>query len=212
MPRGMALAEETFMRSLAASLAGLGLLAVLSLHCGGRVDAESPDCPQNITSACSSGTQCTQHLTDCEGNHALSCSCNGGVWKCPQLGAPSCPNPCAGATNGAACSSQGLFCPASVQPPCVTNDRLDGCSCEKGRFVCSATICSEPPLPVCPPPSAVVEGSSCGGPVTCMGVHQCPQGGSVNVDFDCVNGRWTMQESFQDPCDGVITIDAGTKG
>lgn len=199
------------MRCLTASLAGLGLVALLSLHCGGRVDGETTDCPQNITSACSSGSQCTQHLTDCMGPHALTCSCTGGAWKCPELGAPSCPNPCAGASHGGACSSQGLFCPAAVQPPCV-KDQPDGCLCQHGSFVCGSTICSEPPVPACPPPSSIVEGSKCDGSFTCMGIHQCPKGNSVNVDFDCVNGRWTMQESFQDPCDGIILVDAGTKG
>lgn len=144
----MAFALETVMRSLVVPVAALGLVALLSLHCGGRVDGENADCPQNITAACSSGTQCTQHITDCMGPHALTCSCTGGAWKCPELGAPACPNPCAGAKHGAACSSQGLFCAAEVQPPCVTQDRLDGCLCQNGHFVCSATICSEPPLPM----------------------------------------------------------------
>lgn len=211
------------MRSLTASLAGLGLVALLSLHCGGRVDGESPDCPSNLGSSCSSGTQCTQHVTDCEGPHSLTCDCTGGAWKCPQLGAPACPSACAGASHGAACSSPGLFCPASAQPPCV-KDQPDGCLCEKGRFVCRATICAEPPVPACPPPSSIQEGGACSGPATCSGILQCPKGNSVDVNFDCVNGRWVMWESFQDPCDaipaedggssdgGVIIVDAGTKG
>lgn len=207
------------MRSLPVAAFAFGLVALLSLHCGGKVDGQpSTDCPSNMNQACPTNGTCTKHVNDCNGAYDVTCSCSSGGWLCPNLA--GCPNPCANAKHGVACSSEGLFCKDAVQPNCdyPTND---GCTCQKGKFVCMATICGDPPPPVpaCPPPSTIKEGGSCVGKATCSGILSCPKGGTVGVDYDCVNGRWQMWEYFQDPCEtidpddgGVIIVDAGSKG
>ncbi|CAN5258749.1 hypothetical protein BH09MYX1_BH09MYX1_60910 [soil metagenome] len=208
--------SPSFPLSLAA--VGFGLVALLSLHCGGRVDGEAPlvtDCPSDTSGTCSSGATCTQHVPDCSGGTTPNtCSCETGSWKCPILA--GCPNPCANPAQGRACAIEGLFCKDLNQPSCdkPTND---GCTCSQGKFVCSATICNEPP-PLCPPASTITEGGSCSGSATCGGTLYCPKGGSVGINFDCVNGHWQMWESIVDPCQtidpddgGIVIVDAGGK-
>jgi hypothetical protein len=210
-------------RSIARSLSFLvavATAAIVSLNCGGRVDGDTPTgaCPANLAQACPANATCTTHVKDCLGERDETCTCDGTGWSCPK--SAGCPNPCADVKPNAACTAEGTFCKSSQQPNCPypTND---GCSCTNGKWLCLATICGDPPPPVpaCPPPSKVFEGKSCSGNGTCSGTLQCPKGGSVGVNFDCVNGRWVMWEYFVDPCEtidpddgGVIITDGGTKG
>lgn len=203
------------MRSAPVVALALGLVALLSIHCGGRVDAPA-DCPTNLTGACSTNAACTQHVTDCSGSYDVTCTCSNGAWSCPKQA--GCPNPCANARQGASCGSEGLFCPQTDAPKCGAPQPSGGCTCTKGRFSCIQTACPVPP-PVCPPPSTIEEGGVCSGNGTCGGELSCPQGGTVGVQYDCVNGRWQMWEYFADPCEtiqpddgGVIIVDAGSKG
>ncbi len=192
--------------------------AVLSIHCGGRIDGDAPStCPTNLNEACPTNAKCTAHVTDCGGARDVTCTCNGTGWSCPQTGA--CPNPCTNVTPGGSCSAEGTFCKTPPPPNCDLPP-AGGCTCSNGKWTCSITICEDPPPPVpaCPPPSAIHEGGSCVGNATCGGYLQCPQGGSANVSYDCVNGRWQMWEYFQDPCDtiepdgGLVIVDGGKKG
>ena len=196
------------------ALASLGLFSVLSLHCGGRVDATNlPDCPTNLVGACAVEATCKQTTTDCAGTHELSCQCDGSRWVCPQLGAPSCANDCANAHQGGACSSKNLTCDAPTQPICPGPIHYkDTCTCDGAHFVCSITDCNEPPppLPLCPPPSAVSNGGSCSvpeGSMSCQGTEQCGDGTSAAIDCSCMSGHWFC-EAFVDPC--MSNADGGS--
>lgn len=197
---------------IALTLASLGLLSVLSLHCGGRVDSSTlPACPANLVGACQAEGTCKQTTTDCAGTHELACQCDGSKWVCPQLGAPQCANECANASQGAACTTKNLSCDAATQPVCPGPIRYkDTCVCDGSRFMCTATACNEPPPePMCPPPSVVSSGAACSAPgwTSCTGVVQCGDGSTAPIDCSCTNGRWFC-ESFADPC--MTTVDGGS--
>jgi hypothetical protein len=207
---------------VALTLASLGLLSVLSLHCGGRVDEHScgdfvacddpPACPTNLTGACSVQGTCTETTTDCAGTHKLTCQCDLGKWVCPELGAPQCANECANARQGGLCSTKNLTCDAATQPVCPGPIQYkDTCQCDGTRFVCSITDCNEPPPPVpaCPPPSVVSSGGACSAPgwSTCPGYVQCGDGSTADISCSCTSGHWFC-ESFVDPC--TSTVDGGS--
>lgn len=211
---GTRLALSVRMRTpVALTLAGLGLFSILSLHCGGRVDSSAlPDCPTNLVGACPVEGTCKQTVTDCAGAHELSCQCDGSRWVCPQLGAPNCPNECANARQGGSCSTKNLQCDAATQPVCKGPMHYkDFCTCDGAHFVCSITDCTEPPpIPMCPPPSAVSNGGSCSvpeGSISCQGVEQCGNGTTAAIDCSCMSGRWFC-EAFVDPC--ADSVDGGS--
>lgn len=191
---------------VALALASLGLFSVLSLHCGGRVDATAlPDCPTNLVGACAVEATCKQTTTDCAGTHELACQCDGSRWVCPQLGAPLCANECANAHRGGTCSINNLECPATTQPVCPGPIHYkDTCTCDGAHFVCSVTDCIDPPHPVCPPPSAVSEGGSCSpsSSATCEGIEQCGDGSTASIGCSCMSGHWSC-EALVDPCMGL---------
>lgn len=191
---------------LALTLAGLGLMSILSLHCGGRVDAETlPDCPANLVGSCSVEATCKQTLPDCVGTHEVACQCDGSRWVCPQLGAPQCGNECAGAHQGSLCTTQDLQCDAATQPKCPGPvPYRDTCICDGSHFVCTLTDCANPPppQPLCPPPSVVSSGGACIGsqsPMSCAGYVQCGDGTTVDIDCSCMGNHWFC-ESVVDPC------------
>lgn len=183
---------------------GAGLLVVsgfVLLHCGGAVDGQNlADCPTDLTTACVSNSQCVQHFSDCEGTHALTCTCGSSGWKCPQLGAPSCAvDDCKGAGRGVACATEGLFCPAAVQPSCAL--LKDGCRCQNGVFSCVHTDC----LPTCPAPSTITEGGACTTPpsMACDGRFDC-LGQLSNVPYQCTGGHWRATAACGGETDGGL--------
>ncbi len=203
---------------LRSSLAAFALAAVgalLALDCGGKIDSGAP-CPSDLGTACPENGTCTQTVTDCEGTHHLACACTADGWQCPQLGAPSCPQPTnqcptKGAKAGDSCSSSGLRCESATQLACV-NAPILYCTCDGSKFSCDTpTNCEPPPKPACPPPSTVQEGAACslsGFQGMCSSdtaYYDCDGNYAGTLSCFCSDGHWSCPTDLP-PC----PLDAGS--
>ncbi len=208
------------MRALLRMVAAVSpLLAVLA--CGGRFDSLGPgpvgdgggggQCPATVIAGGSCGTaglSCSIP-THCGGS--IACSCEGGVWSCPQEHGPSCSQACPTSV------VPGSSCDPSTQGTCEVNASIIGCdgntygstcTCQVegmggggAEWSCSAVVpeCFDAG-PQCPPSYEVTAGAACSTPADL----QCS---SDIAQYDC-NGNFIGDATCQCYAGGWACVTA----
>jgi hypothetical protein len=128
--------------------------------CGGAIEGQNkkeiPSCSD--VSTCSSGDTCKMSIRGCPNQAPIvvTCSCSGGSFACPDIGAPLCDDPpvepCGFAgrvTPGDSCplNTKGYRCESNVQIACFPPAPPIECTCDGSQWVCDLP-------PKCGPPAA----------------------------------------------------------
>lgn len=198
--------HDMLARTLLAALIPVSLVALATLDCSGKIDANAlPAC--SLDGTCTG--DCKETVTDCEGAHVLACTCNSaGHAQCPELKKPQCQSDCDALLQGqSACSTEGEKCVAPMQLACVGAPTLY-CTCSGGQFYCPAPSTCPTTTPACPPPEVVEPGAPCTGSGLCttnQHITDCDGKFVGMVQCSCTNG--TIGDCTSPP---VCSADAGS--